>query len=145
MQDLTESTLRAVLDRDVTAYRASLEALQPGAGPSGETVLTIYLSKAANHLRILNTPNVEVTEDARGPASRSHPISLSWGPEFADRLSVEEARTLWSRFEQLDAQLQADEELFEPGFQAKPMYYYFNELPAGVETEAFIASWANAG
>ena len=74
-----------------------------------------------------------------------HPITLNWGPEFADRFSVEAARTLWSRFEDLDGQLQADQELFEPGFQAQPMSYFFNELPASVDTESFIAGWAAGG
>ena len=32
LQDLTEAALRAVISRDAAAYRASLEALQPGAG-----------------------------------------------------------------------------------------------------------------
>ncbi len=145
MQDLTEATLRAVIARDAAAYRAGLEALQPGAGASGKTVLTIYLAKAVIHLRILKIPDAEVTEDARSRASGPHPISLNWGPDFADRFSVAEIETLWSRFGPLDAQLQADHELFEPGFQASPMYYYFNELPASVETEAFIASWAASG
>ena len=41
-QVLTESTLRAAMDRDDDAYRAGLAALQPNIGPSGQTVLTIY-------------------------------------------------------------------------------------------------------
>jgi len=141
MEDLTEATLRTVVDGDAARYRAALDALQPGIGPNGKTVLTIYLSKAANQLRVLKVPGVEVTEDARAKALRSHPITLNWGPEFADRFSDEEVRILWSRFEQLDAQLQGDRELFEPGFQSAPMHYYFNELPAGVDTDTFIESW----
>ena len=97
------------------------------------------------HLRVLKIPGTEVTEDTRSRANSSHSISLNWGPEFADRFSVEEIETLWSRFKQLDADLQADHELFEPAFQSAPMYYYFNELPASVETEAFIASWPTDG
>lgn len=141
MEALTEATLRAVVDGDAARYRAALDALQPGIGPSGKTVLTIYLSKAANQLRVLKVPDVEVTEDARAKALRSHPITLNWGPEFADRFSDEEVRILWSRFEQLDGQLQDDRELFEPGFQSAPMHYYFNELPASVDTDTFIESW----
>ena len=104
-------------------------------------MLTIYLCKAVIHLRVLKIPDAEITEDARSRAYGPHPISLNWGQEFADRFTVAEIKTLWSRFKQLDADLQADHELFEPAFQSSPMYYYFNELPASVETESFIASW----
>ena len=141
LQDITEAALRAIIICDAAAYRASLDELQPGAGASGKTVLTIYLCKAVIHMRALKIPDAEITEDARSRAYGPHSISLNWGPEFADRFTVEEINTLWSRFKQLDADLQSDEEQFEPAFQSTPMYYYFNELPATVETEAFIASW----
>ena len=144
MKDVTESTLRAVIDKDAEAYRAGLESQQPGAGPSGRTVLTIYLSKAALHIRVLKDPGFEATESTRQRAMGPHPITLNWGPGFADRFTVEESKTLWSRFQGLDAMLQADVEMFEPAFQSGHMYYYFNELPDGVETESFIASWANS-
>ena len=144
MQDVTESTLRAVIDRDADAYRAGLETLQEGAGPSGRTVLTIYLSKAALHVRALLDPEFGVPESVLARAGTRHPITLNWGPAFAERFSVEESRVLWSRFEGLDDALQDDEEMFEPAFQSGPMHYYFNELPDGVDTESFIASWADA-
>ena len=143
LKDITESTLRAVIDKNADAYRAGLESLQPGIGPSGKTVLTIYLSKAALHIGILNDPSFDVTESRRRRALGAHPITLNWGPEFADRFTVEESNTLWSRFEDLDATLQDDVEMFEPAFQSGPMHYYFNELPDGVDTESFIASWGN--
>jgi hypothetical protein len=141
---ITESTLRAVIDKNADAYRAGLESLQPGIGPSGKTVLTIYLSKAALHIRILKDPSFDVTESTRHRAMGSHPITLNWGAEFADRFTVKESETLWSRFEGLDAMLRDDVEMFEPAFQSGPMYYYFNELPDGVNTESFIASWADS-
>ncbi len=143
LKGVTESTLRAIIDKDAGAYRSGLESLQPGAGPSGKTVLTIYLSKAATHIRTLKDPSFDVPESARRRAMGPHPITLNWGPEFADRFTVEESQTLWSRFDGLDAMLQDDAEMFEPAFQSGPMYYYFNELPDGVDTESFIASWAN--
>ena len=31
--------------------------------------------------------------------------------------------------------------MFEPAFQGRPMHYYFNELPVGLDAESFIASW----
>ena len=143
MVDLTESTLRAVIEKDAEHYRAGMESLQPGAGPSGKTVLTIYLSKAALHVRVLRDPGFEATESTRGRAMGPHPITLNWGPEFADRFTVEESQILWSRFEALDTMLQDNVEMFEPAFQSGPMHYYFNQLPDGVDTESFVASWAD--
>ena len=143
LKDITESTLRAVIDKNAAAYRAGLESLQPGAGPSGKTVITIYLSKVALHIRILKDPSFDVTESSRRLAMHDHPITLNWGPEFADRLTHEESETLWGRFAGLDALLQDDVEMFEPGFRSDPTHYYFNELPGGVDMESFIASWAD--
>ena len=142
MKDITESTLRAVIDRNGDGYRAGLASLQPGIGPSGKTALTIYLSKAAILIRILKIPSLDATDAMRFYATRPHPFTLNWGPGFADRFTVEESETLWSRFEGLDAMLQSEVELFEPAFQSRPMHYYFNELPGGVDTDSFIASWA---
>ena len=141
MKDATEAALRAVIAMDAAAYRTALESLQPGAGPHGRTVLTIYLSKAALHVRALKDAGFEVTEETRRRAASTHPITLNWGPQFADRFTAEESRTLWGRFEPLDAMLQGDEEMFEPSFQSGPMRYYFSDLPDGVDTESFIAGW----
>ena len=142
LKDLTESTLRAVIDQNAAAYRAGLESLQPGVGPSGKTALMIYLSKAALNIRILKDPSFGVPEPKRRRAMSEHPITLNWGMEFADRFTAEESETLWGRFEGLDAMLQDDVEMFEPAFRSGPGYYYFNELPDRVNTETFIASWA---
>ena len=141
MKDATEVALRAVIAGDAAAYRAALESLQPGAGPHGKTVLTIYLSKAAIHVRALKVPGFDATGETRRRAESSHPITLNWGPAFADRFTPEESKALWSRFEPLDAKLQGDDEMFEPSFQSGPMKYYFSDLPDGVDTESFIAGW----
>lgn len=142
MKNMTESALRAVMDKDTHVYRKCLESMQPGAGPAGKTVLTIYLCKAALHIRALKTFSSEVKDPAYRRAMVSHPITLNWGPEFASRFTIEESELLWRRFEILDSNLQDDVEMFEPGFQSGPMYYYFNELPENVDTESFIASWS---
>ena len=73
------------------------------------------------------------------------PTNLNWGSEFADRFTPEESEILWDRFETLDTALQDDMEMYEPGFRTGPMYYYFNELPDGVDTESFIESWESRG
>lgn len=145
-EDLTEAALRAVISRDADAYRSELEALQPGAGPSGKTVLTIYLAKAALHIRILKDSDfaAESLAASQRRAADTHAITLNWGPGFATRFSKNESSILWERFGGLDAMLKSDTDVFQPAFQSGPMNYFFNELPTGVDTESFIAGWAGA-
>ena len=142
-QALTETTLRAAMNRDADAYRAGLAALQPNAGSSGQTVLTIYLAKAALHIRMAKDPEFAATciESSQRRAKAIHAITLNWGPAFAERFSVEESIALWDRFSGLDKLLQSDTEQFEPAFQSGPMPYLFSELPPGADCESFIASW----
>ncbi|MDE0076813.1 MAG: hypothetical protein OXO50_04795 [Caldilineaceae bacterium] len=59
----------------------------------------------------------------------------------ANRLTVEEAAALHRRFAILDDKLQAEGEHFAPGFQARPMRYFFNEMPADFTLGDFIGSW----
>ena len=141
MQDATEEALRAIIAKDEPAFRAALDALQPGAGPHGRTTLTIYLSKVALQMRILKDPDHGPPDDLHRWVEGEHAITLNWGPDFTARFTAEEAATLWSRFKGIDAALQSDVDVFEPAFQARPMRYYFNELPAGIDTESFIAGW----
>ncbi len=142
MQDLTEAALRAILKKDAEAYCEAVEALQPGAGEKGKMVLAIYLSKAAYHIYILKSTDFDkLPPEVRRRASGPHSISINWGPQFADRFSKEEADLLWQRFEVLDAKLQAEEDLFVPGFQSGPMQYFFEEEPSNFEVADFIASW----
>ncbi len=141
MKDATEAALRAVIARDEVGYRAALATLQPGAGPHGRTALTIYLSKVAMQIHILKDTAYGPLDDLHRWVESEHPITLNWGPEFAARFSAEEGATLWTRFQRMDAALQSDVDVFEPAFQARPMRYYFNELPAGVDAESFIAGW----
>ncbi len=140
MKDATEAALRAVIAADEAAYRAALEILQPGAGPNGRTTLTIYLSKVALQMRILSDSERQ-SDDFHRWVHGEHPITLNWGPDFTKRFTDAEAATLWSRFKYMDAALKSDAKVFEPAFQAQPMRYYFNELPAGMDAESFIASW----
>ena len=142
MQDLTEAALRAILKKDAEGYCKAVEELQPGAGEKGKMVLAIYLSKAAYHIHILKSTDFdELPPEVRRRASSPHSISINWGPQFADRFSKAEADLLWQRFEVLDAKLQAEEDLFVPGFQSGPMRYFFEEEPSNFEVEDFIASW----
>ncbi len=60
---------------------------------------------------------------------------------IADRFTDEEAAALHRRFAILDDKLQAENEHFAPGFQARPMRYFFNEMPADFTLRDFIGSW----
>ena len=59
----------------------------------------------------------------------------------ADRFTVDEAAALHRRFAILDDKLQAEDKHFAPGFQARPMRYFFNEMPADFTLNDFIGSW----
>ena len=151
LQDLTEIALREALNGNAGAYFNALEALQPGLGEDGKMVLTIYLCKAVLHLQVVKHENADtdadsgplegITEDYRQRARSSHSISINWGPQFAQRFTVDEAAALHRRFAILDGKLQAEDERFAPGFQARPMRYFFNEMPADFTLQDFIGSW----
>ncbi len=144
-QNLTESTLRAALHKDEHSFRSGLAELQPNVGRNGQTILTIYLAKAALHIRILKNPEFAATclESSQRRAQSMHEITLNWGPPFAERFTDQESIALWKRFSALDKLLQSDTEQFEPAFQSGPMPYLFNQLPKGADCESFINSWSN--
>ena len=143
--------MRSALNGDAGAYFAALETLQPGVGEDGKMVLSIYLCKAALHIQVVKHHNAGadaasdplegITEDYRSRALTPHPISINWGPKFAERFTVDEAAALHRRFAILDDKLQAEDEHFAPGFQARPMRYFFNEMPADFTLEEFVGSW----
>ncbi|MSS72880.1 MAG: hypothetical protein EXS64_15510 [Candidatus Latescibacteria bacterium] len=142
MQDHTASALRAVIQKDDAAYRASLERLHPGRGEKGQMLTTVFLCKAALFISLKKNPDSPgVPDDLRRRGASSHPLTLNWGPEFAERFSKEEAEALWKRFKPLDARLRAEETHFSPGFQSGPMPYSFNEMPGHFGVKDFIAGW----
>ena len=141
-QDCTEAALRAVISKDGTTFRQCIERIHPGVGENGKRLQTVFLCKAAIHIRCTKRPNLPIVpEDLSNRGKRAHSLTLNWGPQFADRFTLEEADALWARFEGLDAALQKDEEQFSPGFQSGPMRYNFNEMPADFHLDEFIASW----
>jgi hypothetical protein len=143
MHDVTESVLRAAIERDAQGFRDNLEQLRPGVSERGKMVFTVFLAKAACHIYYHKHPELhDIPEDLRRRGSGPHATTLNWGPNFANRFSLDEADVLWRRFKPLNDRLQADEVHFSPGFQSGPMHYYFNEMPAGYGTEDFIASWS---
>ena len=68
-------------------------------------------------------------------------MTLQWGRPLADRFSDREADILWTRFKFVDDLLQAEEDQWTPGFQGEETRYYFDEVPADLSVEAFLASF----
>ena len=138
----TEAALRAAMQKDGAAYRAALDALHPGRGPKGRLHSTLFLSKAARRIHHLKRPDFAALPDQdQRYATSMHPMTLQWGQPIADRFSTAEAAALWARFEPLDDALQAPELRKAPGFQGEETHYYFNEVPADLSVERFIAGW----
>ena len=141
-RDWTEAALRAAIAKDGAAFQRCIERIHPGAGENGKRLVTVFLCKAAIHIRCTKHPDLaDVPEDLRNRGRRPHPTSLNWGSEFADRFTLAESDALWERFDRLDAALQKEEEQFSPGFQSEPMHYNFNEMPNDFHLDDFIASW----
>ena len=142
MKQHAESALRAMLSGDGVAYLSALDSLHPERAEKGRILSTVFLCKAALAIRLRKEPLLRgIAEELQRRVLGKHPITLNWGPKFADRFTPDEARALWDRFRPLEALLQADEDHFVPGFQSTPMKHYFNEMPADYGTADFIASW----
>ena len=145
MQNHTEAALRAAIKQNSHDYHSNLEKLCPGRKEKGKMLTTIFLSKMVCFINLNKTPNFgSVSDDLRQKAPNAHPTTLNWGPKFADRFSVEEARILWNRFKIIEAKLKTNEEHFSPGFQSGPMHYFFNQMPTDFNVTDLIASWSKA-
>ncbi len=141
-QDLTEAALRAAIARDSARYHATLEELHPGRGDKGRSLTSIWLSKTARSVNDLRRPDSEsLPQSRRTRAAALHPLTLDWGPEFAERFSPEEGKAMWERFRPLDEALQADTKLAPPPFEDRPSRYYFYEMPEDLEVAGVIKGW----
>ena len=137
-----EAALRAVVDGDGTAYRAALGRLHPGRGEKGKLLSTIFLSKSAKRIHHLKSPNfASLPPQERLWAESIHPTTLQWGRPLANRFTQKEAGKLWARFKFVDDLLQADEDQWAPGFQGEETRYYFDQVPAELSVEAFVATF----
>ena len=143
MLNTVESTLRAVIAGDADGYRSGLESLHPGIGGNGKDVFTIYLCHQAMFMKIQKEPAFDAPDLARMFSSRSHPLTLNWGPEFADRFSDVEVDALWNRFQPFDTLLQSDASQLAPGTQGDATRYIATETPDGADMESFISTWTN--
>lgn len=141
----TETALRAAIAKDGPAYVAALDQLHPGRGEKGRLLSTVFLSKLVHAIRLKKHPEVQdIPADLRNRLGGSHPLTLNWGPEFANRFTTAEADAFWTRFAKLDALLKTEKEQFIPGYQSGPMIYHFDEMPANYQVADFIAGWEAA-
>lgn len=140
--DLSEAALRAVIHGDGDAYISVLEQLHPGRGTRGKLLSTIFLSKSARGIHQLKSPHFDsLTAQEKLWATHIHPITLQWGEPLALRFTDQEVETLWTRFKFVDDLLQADEVQWAPGFQGEETHYYFDQVPAGLSVDAFVATF----
>ena len=138
--DQIEVTLRAVINGDGAAYRAGLERLHPGRGEKGRLLSTIFLSKSAKRIHHLKSGRFDqLPAQEQGWATSIHPMTLQWGRPLADRFTAQESDILWARFKYVDDLLQADEDQWTPGFQGEETRYYFEQAPAELSVDGFLA------
>lgn len=142
-KDRTEAALRAALAGDAAAYDRALAALRPGVAEKGKLLMTVFLTKAALFIRLRKRPELRSTvpERVAAAAGAHHPITLNWGPRFAERFTAAEADRLWSRFAPMERRLNGDRDGFMPGFQAERMRHSFVEMPAGFGVAELTADW----
>ena len=97
----------------------------------GKLLQTVFLTKAALFIRLCKRPELRSTVPERVAAASAahHPITLNFGPRFAERFTPDEAELLWRRFAPMEARLNGDEEGFMPGFQAERMRHSFVDMP----------------
>lgn len=140
--DWIEGALRGVIDGDGAAYKAALDRLHPGRGEKGRLLSTMFLSKSAKRIHHLKDPKFDsLPEQERVWATNIHPMTLQWGRPLADRFSEQEADILWARFKFVDDLLQAEENQWVPGFQGDETRYYFDQVPAELSVDTFVATF----
>ena len=104
---------------------------------------TICLSKTAHHIYNQRCRDFDsLAEAERRGIPMVHPMTLQWGLPLGERFTAEEARLLWERFKPVDDIVQVEEEHTLPGFQGRHTRYLFEELPAELTVESWMASWA---
>ena len=139
--DLIEGALRAVINSNGPAYMAALDRLHPNRGEKGRLLSTIFLSKSAKRIHHLKSPHFDrMPQQERMWATQIHPMTLQWGKPLAARFTEQEADILWTRFKFVDDLLQAGEDQWTPGFQGDETRYYFDQVPAELSVDAFVAT-----
>ena len=139
--DLIEGALRAVINSNGPDYMAALDRLHPNRGEKGRLLSTIFLSKSAKRIHHLKSPHFDrLPQQERMWATQIHPMTLQWGKPLAARFTEQEAGILWARFKFVDDLLQAGEDQWTPGFQGEETRYYFDQVPAELSVDAFVAT-----
>ena len=126
--NVIETTFWAIINKDEPVFLDGLSRLHPGE--TGRIVCLILLSKLVYKM---STGTHAVRPDYGG--------DMSYDEDLKPRFTAQELDILWQRFATLDQKIQADQEVYVPGFQSGPMHYYFNEFPEAFGVEEIIASW----
>ncbi len=128
--DLIESIFRAAIDRDDTAFQEGVALLHPGE--SGRIVCVVLLSKIAYKMQF-----------GTHPVREHYGSDISHDEDLEPRFTGGELDTLWRRFAPLDERMKSDSLQYVPGFQSGPMHYSFEEMPADLGMDEFMAEWRN--
>ena len=134
-RDSIANTLRAIIDRDESAFLALLARLHPGE--QERMVCVLQLHRLAYALRALSArvPGADYLT-----TTLDHP-SNSWRTaELLKRFSAEEVQVLWERFAALDRRLKRATDSAGGSTTEHPDYEQV-ETPQGFDVREFIASW----
>ena len=127
--DSIEAAFRAMLRRDAAGFGDALGGLHTGS--QGRLACVVLLSKIAKKIHVMTR-----TEFTSLPASEREqmirPRQHHLWDAVAHRFTPEEIDQVWSRFGELDAQLQDE---------ATGSYRPF-EMPPAYDVKDFVASWA---
>ena len=161
LMDASERCLRAILDRDRSAYLSGLDLHHPGVGPAGRLQFTIGLCKWAMRAHLLKqTDYDDLPDDVRGRVEGSQGSHLNWGPQLAERFTRTEVDAIWNGFAELERQLTvSDREHFlhrldgGQGYRFGPIPNWLDPVPSRYHPESmrepftvedFMASWGDA-
>lgn len=137
-EDLTEAALRAAMAGDAPRFRTLLGRLQPGIGPAGQRVLTIYASKLAGRIHGQRCLGRQLPPGH--DLGMRHPITLKW-ERIEERFSASEAVALWHRFAPIDQALRRQPSDAHPCDLARSDYAE-EQVPSGAGAiDACLARW----
>jgi hypothetical protein len=98
-------------------------------------------ARAAGWIHDLKRPDADTLPEAsRNQRTRTHPITLYWGEEFADRFTSEEARRMWDRFSEVDVLIREDSLQCAPGFQGGESHCHFIDMPDSTTFDRVIST-----
>ena len=116
---------KAVIARDETSFRRELEALHPGE--KARVGCLVLLSKLARKICL---------------QEQDFGYDLKRADEVRRHFDEGELSARWKRFALLDSWLQSEDLQVGQGLQREPNRYYYDDIPASVGIDEFIANWS---